>query len=160
MTNKIDFSALVPMDELSGEDEKDTRLLRRMGEEAKQYLLSFQWCKAIENGWFGYGVGEIVAVFLFEIVPATVDIDKFLWVVIGDLPPAYLVVDESPTALDALRTYVELMEEWIAAVRAGKSTEDCIPVNTPATLENAEALERRLAFLKREFLMNHGSNLN
>src|SRR6266404_6393192 len=80
MTNKIDFSALVPMDELSGEDEKDTRLLRRMGEEAKQYLLSFQWCKAIENGWFGYGVGEIVAVFLFEIVPATVDIDKFLWV--------------------------------------------------------------------------------
>ncbi len=152
MANTIDFSQLTPIDDVSGETEKDTRLLREMAEQARQYLLSFQWCKSIQRGWFGWGVGGIVAVFLFEIDPASPAVDKMLWVIVGDLPPAYLVVDESPTALGALRTYVELMQEWVTAVREGKSTEECIPVNSAATRESADALETRLNFLKQEFL--------
>jgi hypothetical protein len=46
------------------------------------------------------------------------------------------------------------MAEWIAAVREGKSTEECIPVNRAATRESADALETRLSFLKQEFLAN------
>ena len=150
----INFSQLSPIDKLSGETEKDTRLLREMADEARRYLLSFHWCKGIQKGWFGWGVGGIAAVFLFEIEPANADVDKLLWVVAGDLPPAYLVVDESATALDALKIYLELMQEWISAVRAGKSTEECIPVNRAATRESADALETRLNFLKHEFLAN------
>jgi len=60
------------------------------------------------------------------------------------------VTDESPTPLDALRTYLELMQDWITAVREGKSTEEYIPVNSAATRENADALEIRLNFLKPE----------
>jgi hypothetical protein len=157
MTNKIDFSRLTPIDKISGENEKDTRLLRGMEEEARRYLLSFNWCKAIQKGWFGWGVGGIAAVFLFEIDPATPDVDQVLWVVVGDLPPAYMVTDDLPTPLDALRTYMDLMEEWIAAVREGKSTEECVPVNTAASRENADALETRLSFLKQEFLENQGA---
>jgi hypothetical protein len=156
MTDKIDFSRLTPTGKISGESEKDTRLLRGMAEEARQYLLSFNWCKAIQKGWFGWGVGGVAAVFLFEIDP-TPNVDKMLWVVVGDLPPAYMVTDELSTPLDALRTYVDLMEEWIAAVREGKSTEECIPVNTAPTQENADALESRLSFLKREFTENQGA---
>jgi hypothetical protein len=103
MTDKIDFSRLTPTDKISGDSEKDTSLLRGMAEEARQYLLSFNWCKAIQKGWFGWGLGGIAAVFLFEIDPATPDVDKVLWVVVGDLPPAYMVTDELPTPLDALR---------------------------------------------------------
>ena|ERR1700744_4000346 len=100
------------------------------------------------------GGGGIAAVFLFEIEPASTDVDGMLWVIVGDLPPAYLVVEESPTALDALKTYLELMQEWVIAVREEKSTEECIPVNRPATRENADTLETRLNFLKKEFLAN------
>jgi hypothetical protein len=156
MTDEIDFSRLTPIDKISGESEKDTSLLRGMAEEARQYLLSFNWCKAIQKGWFGWGVGGVAAVFLFEIDPSP-NVDKLLWVVVGDLPPAYMVTDELHTPLDALRTYVDLMEEWIAAIREGKSTEECIPVNTAATRENADALETRLSFLKQEFLDNQGA---
>src|SRR5215470_14422705 len=133
MTNKIDFSRLVQIEETSGEDEKDTALLRKMAKDAEQFLSSFDWCKGINKGWFGWGVGGLAAVFLFELSPATPDVDRFLWVVVGDLPPAYLIVDDSPTPIEALGTYVELMEEWVTAVRAGEPVEDCIPVNSPPT---------------------------
>lgn len=152
MTNGINFSLLTTIDKISGDSEKDTRLLRGMAQEAREYLLSFHWCKAIQKEWFGWGVGGVAAVFLFEIDAANADVDKLLWVIVGDLPSAYLVVDESPTPLDALRTYLELMQEWITAVREGKLTEECIPVNSAETRENADALENRLNFLKQEFL--------
>lgn len=154
MTDKIDFSRLTPIDRISGESEKDTLLLQRMSDEARQYLLSFDWCKGIQQGWFGWGVGGVAAVFLFEIEPATPSTDTVLWVVVGDLPPAYMVTDELPAPLDALRTYADLMGDWIAAVREGRSTEECIPVNTAATRESADALETRLSFLQRKFLAN------
>ena len=125
-----------------------------MAEEAKQYLLSFNWCKAIQKGWFGWGVGGIVAVFLFEIDPENAAVDKVLWVIVGDLPPAYLVVNEISTPLDALKAYLALMQLWIATVRQGKSTEECIPVNSAPTPESADALEARLNFLEHEFLTN------
>lgn len=152
MTEKIDLSRLTPIDKISGEDDKDTSLLQGMAEKARQYLLAFNWCKVIQKGWFGWGVGGIAAVFLFEIEPTIPNVDNILWVVVGDLPPAYMVTDEIPTAFDALRTYVDLMGEWIAAVREGKSTEECIPVNNRPTQENADALEIRLSFLKQKFL--------
>jgi len=40
MANRIDVSQLTPIDEASGETEKDTRLFREMAEEARRYLLS------------------------------------------------------------------------------------------------------------------------
>jgi len=154
MTDKIDFSRLTPIDRISGESEKDTLLLQRMSDEARQYLLSFDWCKGIQQGWFGWGVGGVAAVFLFEIEPATPSIDTVLWVVVGDLPPAYLVTDELPAPLDALRTYADLIGDWIAAVREGRSTEECTPVNAAPTRESADALEIILGFLQRKFLAN------
>ncbi len=154
MKNNVVFSQLKPIEEISGETEKDTQLLRKTAEDAREYLLSFHWCLGIQKGWFGWGVGAIAAVFVFEIHPATPNVDKLLWIIVGDLPPAYLVVDQSPTPIDALRTYVELMQEWITAIREGKSIEECIPVNSAPTRESADALEKRLNFLKQAFLAN------
>jgi hypothetical protein len=152
MSDNLDLSQLTAIDEITGDNEEDARLLRGMAEDAGKYLLSFAWCSGVQKGLFGWGVGGVAAVFLFEIEPADPGVDRLLWVVVGDLPPAYLVTDKLPAPLDALRTYVELMEDWITSVRQDKSTKDCIPVNAKPTKENADALEIRLKLLEREFL--------
>ena len=50
------------------------------------------------------------------------------------------------------------MQEWINAVRDGKSIEDCIPVNRAPNRQSADALELRLNFLKQEFLTNQSED--
>jgi hypothetical protein len=152
LTASVDSSQLVLVETISGDTKKDTRLLREMADEACEYLLSFKWCKRVHRSWFGWGVGGVCAVFFFEIAPSSKKVDKWLWVVVGDLPPAYLVVDESPSPLAALRNYVDLMQEWVDTVKKGGQVDDCIPVNAPATIEYADLLQRRLDFIRSEFL--------
>ena len=148
----VDCSRLTAIDEMSGEDEEDTQLLSEMAEEAKLFLRSFDWCKSIHDGWLGWGVAGVVAVFLFKIVPASEGVDPLLWVIVGDLPPAYLVADEASTPLDALAIYVELMQAWIDAAYQGRSTNDCFPVILAPTSENASALQIRVDFIRQQFL--------
>lgn len=152
MNDRVDFSLLKKISEMEGDDANDTRLLKKMANQAREYLLSFEWCKEIEKGWFGWGIGGVCAVFLFQILPSKTKVDRWLWVIVGDLPSAYLVVDECPTPLGALETYVELMQEWANAVKSGKPTDNCIPVNAPATPENVDLLQRRLDFISKRFL--------
>ena len=94
----------------------------------------------------------MVAVFLFEIVPTAKDVDTFLWVVVGDVPPAYLVTDDSRTPREAMRAYVDEMREWVDAVRNGGAIDDVIPVKVPPTREWADRLAGRLDLLEREFM--------
>ena len=152
MNDHVDLSLLTPISEMKGDSTEDSRLLKHMAKEARQYLRSFAWCKQIKAGWFGWGIGGVCAVFFFEIVPAKKKVDRRLWVVVGDLPSAYLVTDRSPTPLAALETYVELMQDWIQAVQNKKSTVNCITVDAPAILKNVRLLKRRLSFIKKQFL--------
>jgi hypothetical protein len=139
-----DNSKLVSGEAAVGDDELDTNLLREMNEEAKAFLLKFDWCRNVRRSFFGDGFGGIVATFLIEITPATAHMDEWLWVVVGDVPPAYLVTDEISDPRTALETYVSLMREWIDAVQKGLPTEELIPVNAPATMETAASLKKRL----------------
>ena len=138
---------MVPASEVKGDSEEDTRLLQSMFHEAEAFLRSFDWCDGIRDSYFGLGVGGVVAIFLFHIVPAYNGVDDWLWVVTGDLPAAYLVTDESPDAPSALRTYVREMREWADAARSSKSVDGLIPVNVEPSVENAARLEKRLDFL-------------
>jgi len=152
MNKRVDYSLFTLTRAMKGDSSEDTRLLKSMATEAKQYLLSFEWCREIKESWFGWGVGGVCAIFLFEIVPANRGVDSWFWVIVGDLPSAYLVLDGSPTPMKALDTYVELMQEWVDAVHEGKSTDDLIPVEAAATPENADLLQRRLVFLREKVL--------
>jgi hypothetical protein len=152
MNEWVDVSLLTPLRSMAGDTAEDTRLLKQMAKEARAYLRSFRWCKSIHQGWFGLGAGGVCAVFFFEILPSKKQIDRRLWVIVGDLPPAYLVVDGSPNPREALGTYVELVQEWVDAVRTGKSIDGCIPVNASPTRTNASALGKRLRFLRKNFL--------
>ena len=136
------------------EGEEDTRLIRGMRTEAERFLRSFSWCAEIVDSYYGQSVsvGGVAAVFLFHIVPAKDDIDEWLWVVVGDLSPAYLVTDDAATPEAALEAYIEEMTQWVEAVRSGNSLEDVIPVDAPADEEHAAMLESRLGFLRRNVL--------
>lgn len=143
----MDVSTLTPSSEIKGDSEEDTNLLRQMFQKAEAFLKSFAWCSDVKDSYFGLGAGGVVAVFLFHIAPAHDGVDDWLWVVVGDLPPAYLVTDESPSAVSALRAYIREMRQWTNAARLGRSVDGLIPVDAEPTLENAERLSKRLDFL-------------
>jgi hypothetical protein len=75
-----------------------------------------------------------------------------LWIVVGDLPSAYLVVVPPDSPQSALERYCSLMEEWVAAVRIGGELSDVFPVRADPTIENATMLAERIAFLRREII--------
>ena len=149
---KVDLSKVIPCTEMRGDSLLDTDKLKSMLREAESYLQSFAWCRRITECFYGLGIGGVVAVFLFHIQPDNDSVDEWLWVISGDLPPAYLVVDLSPTPVSALETYITEMDEWVTAVKKGKSTDELIPVNVSPILENAGRLEKRLDFLLKEVI--------
>jgi hypothetical protein len=94
----------------------------------------------------------VIGVFLFEFEPARPGVDDRLWVVVGDLPPAYLVCDHASTWQEALGAYVDEMRRWVKAVQEGSGLEDVIPVNAAPTTEHAGLLETRLDFVEENFI--------
>lgn len=147
--NGADLATVVPIAEMKGENEEETLGLKRLFEEAHGFLSAFDWCRSIEDSYFGFGYAGIVAVFLFRISPVRSDVDDWLWVVVGDLPPAYLVTEGNLTPDLALDGYIDEMTRWVRAAKEERSVEDLIPVNVLPTLESADALERRLGALRR-----------
>jgi len=148
----IDFDKLVPIKRMQGETSDETNLLQGHYQEAEAFIRSFAWCRSIIDCYYRIGIGGIFAIFLFRIVPTSINVDEYLWVIVGDLPPAYLVTDLSPTPAGALRIYIGEMQRWVDAVQKGKPITDVIPVNVPPTAEYAEQLERRLEFLRLSVL--------
>ena len=120
---------------------------------AQSYLTSFHWCQGISERYVGVGIGGVLALFLFRLKDPG-EVDEWLWVVEGDLPSAYFVVDEAATPAAALSAYCELMEDWANAVSAGLPLHNVFPVRAPATLENAQMLQTRVAFMRREIIPN------
>jgi len=139
---------VVPIQDMAGEDSEDTNRLQLMAADAKAYLRSFAWCQSIEKQYFGAGIGGVIAVFLFHLRPTRPEIDKWLWVVVGDLPPAYLVTEDSSTPSAAVATYIREMKRWIDLARSNRASPDIIPVNMEPTPEGARQLSSRLQFLE------------
>ncbi|HEX4320995.1 MAG TPA: DUF4826 family protein [Acidobacteriaceae bacterium] len=146
----VDMSGMRSFDSIVGDSAEDTALLRGMATEAKEFLSRNDWCKSIEQLHFAYGIGGVIGVFLFKIVPNSPDVDKCLWVIVGDLPPAYIVTEDNPRAADAIEAYCSEMEAWVEAVEMGESVEELIPVNVPATADFANQLKGRIEFLRDE----------
>jgi hypothetical protein len=135
-----------------GEDDEDRELLRQMAADARTYLEGHSWCERVTDLRFGDGIGGVVAVFLAQIVPARDDVDESLWVVVGDIPPLYLVTDDVATPKEALESYVALRRDWVEAVRERRSLDGLAPVNAPPTPANVDALASRLDFIETEII--------
>jgi hypothetical protein len=136
-------------------------------DEARAYLTSHRWCAGIRQGFVGIAVGGVVGVFLFHIDPAKTEVEEWLWIVVGDVPPAYLVVDQAGNPARALDAYISEMTVWVHAVREGESVDEVIPVLTrdggavvEETAENAEMLAGRLEFLEERILSDYRDDLS
>lgn len=143
---------IIPSTEITGDSSEETSLLLADLEEAKRFLLSKTWCFGLGDIYFGAGLGGVVSVFLAEIKPTASFVDRWLWVVVGDVPPAYLVIDVLPDPISALNEYIVLMQQWVDLARLGESSRDVIPVNVAPTAENAERLQGRLTTLKEHIV--------
>jgi hypothetical protein len=126
--------------------------VRAFADEARAFLLRHSWCNAVASLERAWAVAGVLGVFLAEIVPARPGIDARLWVVVGDLPPAYLVLDDAPNWREALRCYVAEMERWVEAAKIGAPTDELIPVNVEPSPESVALLESRLRFVEREMV--------
>ena len=151
-STELPVSGVIPIDQILGDDAEDTRLLREMASKAHRYISNFAWCRSVREVYFGDGYGGIVAVFFFHIEPSRPEVDEWLWVVVGDLPSAYLVTDNCKTPSQSLERYIDVMSEWVELAKEGRSSEDVIPVNAPATPESAKMLEGRLTVLREKIV--------
>jgi hypothetical protein len=143
-----DVSRMLPVDWYVGEDDAETAAGAALMGDCAAYLSGFDWCATVLSGYVGLLIPPVLGVALFEIDPLD-GADPWIWVVGGDVPFAYLEFDDeySFSAVAALERYVENMEDWAAAVSAGEPIEQVFPIDTHPTLENAELLRHRLAFI-------------
>ena len=152
MTGDLPVSGVIPILEMTGEDDEETQRLREMEQRARDFISDFEWCEEIRDFYFGAGVGDVFAVFLAHIRPAQPSVDEYLWIVVGDFPSAYLVTDDCANPREALEGYIWEMRKWVDLAREGRSSDDVIPVNVPATPERAESLESRLDTLEQKVI--------
>lgn len=138
--------------EIRGEDDTDTTLLLQMAREARAYISAFKWCPPIRAIFLAYGVGGVVGVFLFEFSRKIGGTDSQLWVIVGDLPSVYMVVEPDDSAAYALERYCDLMQDWADAVENKADLTQVFPVPVEATDENARELRSRIEFLREEII--------
>jgi len=149
----IDTSRFQDESEITGDDPEDTELLREMAAEARAYIEDYEWCPPIETFHLAFGIGGVVAAFLVQFEEAILDTDDdALWIIVGDLPNAYVVVEPGDDGEAALSRYCALMEDWTFNVLKGNSLDESFPVAAEATHENAEMLSQRIAFIRTEIL--------
>ena len=148
MNNKddIDFSSIISIEDLDKETLYD---VSETYHSAKEYMENQKWCIRILESYLGIGEGEILGVFLFKI-------EEYLWVVVGDLPPLYLVTEAAATPAAALLRYLEVMTVWADAAIAQTDHSDLPPVEADFSKENGIALQTRLKLL-REYLSENYS---
>lgn len=142
---------LTPIGDMVGEDQEDAVLLQRMSRDAEVYLLSHAWCSSAGCRYFGGGVGGIFAIFLCRIDSPRPDVGPWIWAMVGDVPGAYLPLEDAPTPAAVFHLYLDGMARWVELAREGKtgSDEDGVPpVNVPATPEWADRLSGRLNLIR------------
>ena len=95
----------------------------------------------------------IVAVFIVSFqTPIEGTSDDRLWIVIGDLPSAYLVMDAGGCVRETLYSYCDLMTDWVTAVRTHSSLDDVFPVRADPTEEFAAMLDHRVKYLRQHII--------
>jgi len=156
MQPSVDTSSFPVGRELDYESEEEVARLKELASEARSFVQGFHWAPPIEDLVLAFGVGPILGLFLarFEhsIASGGCKGDIEIWVVVGDLPPAYFVVDDAPTPAEALEIYCELMEDWADRVLADEDLSDSYPIAAEPTMEHGKMLKSRIGFIRSELI--------
>jgi hypothetical protein len=130
----------------------DKYSLYEFGQEAKRFIHSHKWVERVFDGYLAKGFEGVLGIFYFEVLPKSKKLDSEIWVIAGDLPPAYFSTDYCPTPVNALDSYICEMRMWISAVKRGDPVDELIPVNVPAEPKYAQILKERLDFLEKNIV--------
>lgn len=125
--------------------------------EARAFLQGHRWCRSVRSLTLISRIEGVVGLFYAEIDPEpSSGADEAIWVIVGDLPPAYLDIPSVPTPREAVEAYISLLEEWVEAVTEGKPLDDLLPVYScfdwvlvPPTMRYAKMLRARLPLLRK-----------
>ena len=158
MKIKPSMTRLVAWSECAEFQKENRQEMIDMYDKATIFLNSVRWYGSVQESYMGMFYPGIVAVFLFKIVPK-IEFDEWIWVIVGDLPSAYIASDDCQNPASALDGYIGEMEEWIKAVEEGRSIKDLIPVNVPPVKASADALKSRMKFLDERILCNYEEDL-
>lgn len=121
--------------------------------QGRNYIKRHIWCERVNNAWLAYHLEGIFAINIFEVSSSNPNVDKYIWVLTGDLPPAYIDIESASYPLEVLSAYTEIMQDWVDTVRNNGNVEECYPIEVEANLKHADMLEYRLNFL-REYYKN------
>ena len=83
--------------------------------EAVAFLRGHRWCGHVHDVQLAFAIAGVVAVARVDLEPLSARAEPRVWVIAGDLPPAYIVYEEGDTWQDALRGYVYEMRRWAEA---------------------------------------------
>lgn len=152
MNPPVDTSAF----QLAGvPDPEEDAQLAALEAEAREYINTRPWSTPIGEMLLAFGVSRILALFLVRLnspVQWDGEEDTELWVIVGDLPPAYFATDDSPNPAEALETYCIFMEDWADRVLNGEDLEGAYPIAAPPTEEHARMLKSRLEFIRQSVI--------
>ncbi len=136
---------------LSSDNTEDEAIIT-LEKEAKEYLLSHNWCDEILDGWLAVSFEDILCIFLYHIRSSNINVDEYVWMVVGDIPPAYIDIESADNAKNVLKEYVDLMSDWVSCVENGDSIDECYPVEVEPSKKCAKMLKDRLNFILTEIL--------
>lgn len=145
---------MIPEGEILGSGLEDANDIKELASEARAYLESHKWCHRVEKLYFERGFCYL-SVFLAHIDPLQ-EAGPEQWVVVGDLPPAYLDKRDCANGAQALCAYVWCRQEWLTAYRSGRDLSELMPVEPrrsgrllEPSEETADLLERRIRLILR-----------
>jgi len=123
-------------------------------DESHRYLSSHPWCQNITNGWLFTNLGEVLCIFLYQIENSQSPTDNLIWVIVGDLPPAYIDSKEIGNTRKVVEVYIYLVKDWIEHAENARNMEQCYPLLSGWTEEHVEMLKVRADLLEKSILPN------
>src|SRR4051812_46141723 len=93
----------------------DSGSVAALADEARAFLAAQPWVARVHNVTPVFAKHRVLGVFRCALIPSQPDADVMVWVVVGDIPTAYIAHEPGDSWQDALFGYVDEMERWIAA---------------------------------------------
>jgi hypothetical protein len=97
--------------------------------------------------------GYILGLIFFHVVSVDQHAPQYVWVIVGDIRPAFFDAQEYSDAKAVLRHYIDGMKAWVDCASNGQILDtSIIQVNVPPTREWAKRLQTRLTIIEEEIM--------
>lgn len=148
---KPDLATLTPLAEFRPEQGSEAEFISLL-EKSSSFARCQSWVESVIQTLVAHFFPSIFLIVLIESRKNYVSENEWAWVIVGDLPPAYINDSTCNTPYDALDAYIGEMDEWVAATSSGQSVEHLKPVNAKSSPDYADRLKTRLDFINSKIL--------